>query len=1009
MVQTNPITAQAQPSGDIVLTPPSVSETAFENDPAATLSVSGEANGSWVYEILADSSGGAFRIEGDRLVVADNARLDFETAPEVTVTIRATNSSGQSHTETMTIAVTDEAIERRYSAGDEFVATETEETWDSGVMTVALAGGGFALIWGRFDSSTNDNAVLVRYFDADGTPASDEIVLLSGEFLTGLSTTPLAQGGFLLTHTVDNASGTGSIIAQAYDEAGNAVGPSMSTASAGNFPVVVQLSSGGYAIAWAGGLTIHAQRFDSAGAPSGPEIVIEADSSFEPIDMAATADGGFAVTWMETPEFFGQPYEVKAQFFDSAGAPSGPPVTVSSGLKIETPTLVALADGSFVLGWAEYLGGNMFQLKALPIGSDGLASGPSVTLATYKAESQFGPEPSFAAHPDGGFVAMWPDAEDYPNNRIYHRFTGQQFDSSGTPIGPEFDVAVGADGGDIAVLADGTISAAWYGPDSHGQGVWARVYSPADERQATAGDDVIYGDEGANWIEGLGGNDSLYGLGGDDELVGRSGNDRLRGGDGDDLLRGGRGNDFLDGGAGRDELRGGYGHDFYVVDNEGDRVIERSDAGWDEIRTTLASFSLADLPNVEGLSSGSDIPHDFRGNGADNFIGGGAGADLIRLNDGGEDVARGDPGNDVIYFGATLSAGDVADGGEGRDAIVLQGNVTAVLADTSLVGIESISIQSGANPNFGDTANNHYDYDITMADGNVLAGQQLIVNAQSLRAGEDFTFDGSAESDGRFLVYGGHGADILKGGDGADIFFFEGQRWGPGDRVDGGAGRDALVISAGSGLTHVAFGATSLVGIESISLNNHFATDPSQKPSYELVLHNGNVAPGATLIVNGSSLGAGQVVKIDGHGVQGGNLILFGGGGHDTLTGGGGADLIVGGSGADALTGGSGADVFRYDSAADSVAGQSDLIGDFRTGLDRIDLSRIDANTLVAGDQAFVWIGASAFSGVAGQLRSFESGGYRWIEGDTNGDRSADLVIALQIGTAPLVQGDFLL
>ena len=81
MVQTYQIPAQAQLAGDIVLTPGSVSETAFENEPAATLSVSGGAGGAYDYEILDDSSGGAFRIEGDRLVVADNALLDFETAP----------------------------------------------------------------------------------------------------------------------------------------------------------------------------------------------------------------------------------------------------------------------------------------------------------------------------------------------------------------------------------------------------------------------------------------------------------------------------------------------------------------------------------------------------------------------------------------------------------------------------------------------------------------------------------------------------------------------------------------------------------------------------------------------------------------------------------------------------------------------------------------------------------------------------------------------------------------
>jgi Ca2+-binding RTX toxin-like protein len=199
-----------------------------------------------------------------------------------------------------------------------------------------------------------------------------------------------------------------------------------------------------------------------------------------------------------------------------------------------------------------------------------------------------------------------------------------------------------------------------------------------------------------------------------------------------------------------------------------------------------------------------------------------------------------------------------------------------------------------------------------------------------------------------------------------------------------------------------------LTNIESISVNNLFATDPSQKPSYDLVLHNGNVTPGGTLIVNGSSLPGGQVVNIDGRGVHDGKLILFGGGGHDVVTAGDGADLIFGGGGADALTGGAGADTFRYDATSDSF-GLSDLIGDFQSGLDKIDLSRIDANTGTAGDQAFTWIGAGAFSGAAGELRTYEADGYRWVAGDTNGDGTADFAIAFQAGTAPLLQGDFLL
>jgi Ca2+-binding RTX toxin-like protein len=377
----------------------------------------------------------------------------------------------------------------------------------------------------------------------------------------------------------------------------------------------------------------------------------------------------------------------------------------------------------------------------------------------------------------------------------------------------------------------------------------------------------------------------------------------------------------------------------------------------------------------------------------------------------GNDVLSGGAGNDVLYFGAAFTAADTADGGAGRDALVLQGDYSVTLSETSLSGLESISLQSGANARWGDAANNFYDFDITMADGNVAAGQQLIVNGQSLRAGEDFTIDGSAERDGRFLVYGGHGADAFKGGAGNDIFFFEGQRWSPADQVDGGGGRDAVVISSGSGLNRFAFAESSFTNIESITLNARFATDPGQKPSYELVLSDGNVTPGGNLIVNGSSLAdPSQVLGVDGSLVRSGSLSLLGGAGNDTLTGGSGADMIMAGGGRDRLAGGSGADTFRYDSASDSTAAAPDSILDFLPGSDRIDLGRIDADTGTAGDQAFRWIGAEAFSGLAGELRASQDGGIWLVEGDTNGDGSADFAISLAVqgGVLPGA-GDFLL
>ena len=125
---------------------------------------------------------------------------------------------------------------------------------------------------------------------------------------------------------------------------------------------------------------------------------------------------------------------------------------------------------------------------------------------------------------------------------------------------------------------------------------------------------------------------------------------------------------------------------------------------------------------------------------------------------------------------------------------------------------------------------------------------------------------------------------------------------------------------------------------------------------------------------------------------------LTGGGGNDTLTGGAGIDRLVGGIGVDTLSGGGGADTFVFLSGDSSAAsGQHDRINGFIAGVDRIDLSGIDAIAASGAYDLFRFIGNSAFSGAAGELNYFynSSLGVTVVQGDTNGDRVADFAIDL--------------
>jgi Ca2+-binding RTX toxin-like protein len=301
---------------------------------------------------------------------------------------------------------------------------------------------------------------------------------------------------------------------------------------------------------------------------------------------------------------------------------------------------------------------------------------------------------------------------------------------------------------------------------------------------------------------------------------------------------------------------------------------------------------------------------------------------------GGNDTVTGGAGNDVFYFGGAFTGADKVNGGAGdRDVVVLQGNYALTLSNTNLAGIEILSLQSGANSSFGDTANNLYDFDLTMADGNVAAGQQLVVDAQSLGVGEDFTFNGSAEHDGSFVVYGGRGVDSIKGGDGNDAFLFSSANgsstFSDQDKIDGRGGAQDVLILEGS--VSVRFKPATLTSVETIVLHSNNGRGYAY---YNLMPDDGNLGA-ATLTVDGSALRYGESLMFYGYNEMEGRFDITGGASNDYLFGGHGSDSFHPGLGNDYLNGLEGGDNFYFPlingvgtfSAADHVDGGANGVG----------------------------------------------------------------------------------
>ena len=140
-------------------------------------------------------------------------------------------------------------------------------------------------------------------------------------------------------------------------------------------------------------------------------------------------------------------------------------------------------------------------------------------------------------------------------------------------------------------------------------------------------------------------------------------------------------------------------------------------------------------------------------------------------------------------------------------------------------------------------------------------------------------------------------------------------------------------------------------------------------------------------------------------------LSLGGNGFINTITGGAGNDTLTGGGGGDVLTGGGGANVFVLTALSDSTVAASgrDRVSDFSVaGGDVIDLHLLDADTTVAGDQAFGPVATGAFTGKAGELLQGAFGADTRIQGDVNGDGIADFSMVLT-GSHTLGAGNFVL
>jgi serralysin len=178
---------------------------------------------------------------------------------------------------------------------------------------------------------------------------------------------------------------------------------------------------------------------------------------------------------------------------------------------------------------------------------------------------------------------------------------------------------------------------------------------PDQVNRPTAGDDVLFGTNRNDKIEGGAGDDYIRGGAGNDRLFGNEGKDVLIGGTGNDFLYGGAGDDILTGGAGKDRFVFGDGTPFNAASLGIDRINDFT-PGEDSIGLNKATFNLSKRDFASNFAIVTDDASAATSTAAIVYN---SGSGSLFYNPNGIDVGFGTGGQFASLFGQpTLSACD---------------------------------------------------------------------------------------------------------------------------------------------------------------------------------------------------------------------------------------------------------------------------------------------------------------------------------------------------------------
>ena len=302
---------------------------------------------------------------------------------------------------------------------------------------------------------------------------SGELAVTAAPFSAGYSTTPnvavLAGGGHVVTWEQTNH-----VYMQRYDAIGEALGTATQVDGIAAYSSdVAALADGGFAVVYygydndgTGAYGIRVKRFDATGVQQSSALL--STDNFGPA-ITALAGGGYVATWSKYSS--GQ-YDILARIADANGN-LGAVINLTSTASSEYyNAIIATTDGGFESSWYDTTTGHILARRFD-------ASGVGQGVTSIDVSQDYGNNPAVVALGDGGHLVLWSGYSlDYDGGIL-----AQRYDSAGVAVGGKFTVNATTlstqESPAGALLADGSYVIVWSSADQDGSdfGIFGRHFA----------------------------------------------------------------------------------------------------------------------------------------------------------------------------------------------------------------------------------------------------------------------------------------------------------------------------------------------------------------------------------------------------------------------------------------------------------------------------------------------------------------------------------------------------